>query len=213
MRPRRPLPDRLLIVTDRHQSLRPLAAAAEAAFASGARWIWLRDRDLPVRERRALAHDLAACAARWGGVLTVGADVALAAEVGAGVQLTARQDLAAARRSLGAEAWIGVSTHHLDELRRATEAEADYATLSPIFPSSSKPGYGPALGLDALREAAKLGLPILALGGVSVASAHACRDAGAGGVAVMGPVMRDIETVATLRSVLSCHRTRQPVGR
>ncbi len=203
MRSRRPLPDRLLIVTDRYQATRPLAAMAEAAFASGARWIWLRDRDLPVQERRVLAHDLAACAARYGAGLTVGADVALAAELGAGVQIAAGADIAAVRRKLGPQAWIGVSAHNIDEIREAHDAEADYATLSPIFPSSSKPGYGPVLGLEILREAAKLGLPILALGGVTVANACACGKAGACGVAVMGPVMRDVETIPMLRSVLA----------
>ena len=203
MKPRRPLPDRLLIVTDRHQAQRPLTAVADAAFASGARWIWLRDRDLPARERRRLARDVAACAARHGGSLTVGADVALAADVGAGVQIPAREDVAAVRRRLGPEALIGVSAHDFDELRRAHDAEADYATLSPIFPSSSKPGYGPALGLAALREAVRLGLPILALGGVSIMNARPCLEAGASGIAVMGPVMRNAEMVPILLSALT----------
>ncbi len=203
MRSRRPLPDRLLIVTDRHQAIRPLVEMAEAAFASGARWIWLRDRDLPERERRVLAHDLAACAARYGAVLTVGADIALAAETGAGLQIAAGADIAVLRGKLGPKAWIGVSAHSLDELRQAHDAEADYVTLSPIFPSSSKPGYGPALGLETLREAARLGLPILALGGVTVANACACAEAGASGVAVMGPAMRDVETIRDFRSRLA----------
>ena len=203
MKSRRPPPDRLLIVTDRHQAVRPLPEVAEAAFASGARWIWLRDRDLPVLERRLLAQDLAACAARYGAALTIGADVALAADVGAGVQISAGDDIAAARRSLGPKAWIGVSAHNFDDLRRAHDAEADYATLSPIFPSPSKPGYGPTLGLQILREAACLGLPILALGGVAVATARACVEAGAAGVAVMGPVMRDVATVSTLLHALT----------
>ncbi len=176
---------------------------AEAAFASGARWLWLRDRDLPARDRRLLALDLADRAARHGGVLTVGADVALAADVGAGVQIAAGVDVAAVRRTLGPTAWIGVSAHDLDELRRARDAEADYATLSPIFPTPSKPGYGPALGLGALRAASRLGLPILALGGISTATARPCLNAGACGVAVMGPVMRDAGLVPMLLSVLT----------
>jgi len=97
---------------------------------------------------------------------------------------------AAARRRLGQAALVGVSAHGLDDLRGARDAGGDYATLSPIFPSPSKPGYGPALGLAALHEAAGLGLPVLALGGVTAAAARACRDAGAHGVAVMGPAMR-----------------------
>jgi len=188
----RPLPGRLLVVTDRHQAPAPLPDMAEALLGAGARWIWLRDRDLPPEERRALALDLAARVARHGAVLTIGADVALAAACGAGVQLGAGDDVAAARRRLGEAALVGVSAHGLDDLRRARDAGADYATLSPIFPSPSKPGYGPALGLWALREAAGLGLPVLALGGVTAAAeARACRDAGAHGVAVMGPAMRD----------------------
>ena len=203
MRWRRSLPDRLLIVTDRHQANRPLAAVAEAAFEAGARWIWLRDRDLPVQERRLLAEDLAALAARYGGTLTVGADVALAADVGTGVHIPAGADVVDARRRLGPDAWIGVSAHTLDDLRRAGEAGADYATLSPIFPSPSKPGYGPALGLAALREVAGFGLPVLALGGVSVASARSCLEAGACGIAVMGAVMRDVGTVSRLLRALT----------
>jgi len=186
----RPLPGRLLVVTDRHQAPAPLPDMAEALLGAGARWIWLRDRDLPPEERRALALDLAARVARHGAVLTIGADVALAAACGAGVQLGAGDDVAAARRRLGNTALVGVSAHGLDDLRRACDAGADYATLSPVFPSPSKPGYGPALGLEALREAAGIGLPVLALGGVTAAEARACRDAGVHGVAVMGPAMR-----------------------
>ena len=127
----------------------------------------------------------------------------MAAELGAGVQIAAGEDVAAVRRRLGPEAWIGVSAHSLEELRRAQQAEADYATLSPIFPSSSKPGYGPALGLEALRDAAGLGLPILALGGVTVATVRTCLEAGACGVAVMGTVMRDVGTVRQLLGALT----------
>ena len=190
----RPLPGRLLVVTDRHQAAKPLADLAAELFAAGLRWLWLRDKDLPPDERRALAHDLARHAARQSATLIVGADTALAAEVGAGVQFGTNPrlatDIAAARQRLAADARIGVSAHSLADLRAARDAGADYATLSPIFLSASKPGYGPALGLAALREAAAVGLPVLALGGVSVETTKACRDAGSAGVAVMGQAMR-----------------------
>ncbi len=207
----RPLPGRLLVVTDRHQAPAPLPDMAEALLGAGARWIWLRDRDLPPDERRALALDLAARVARHGAVLTIGADVALAAACGAGVQLGAGDDVAAAQRRLGDAALVGVSAHGLDDLRGARDAGADYATLSPIFTSASKPGYGPALGLGALREAAGLGLPVLALGGVTAAAARACRDAGAYGVAVMGPAMRG--GAAAIAALLAEDRSRASATR
>lgn len=185
-----PLPGRVLIVTDRHGAGRPLPELIGELLDAGARWIWLRDKDLPEGDRRALAFDLAARVARHGGRLTVGADVALAAACGAGVQLGAGDDVGAARRSLGAAGLIGVSAHSPAEVRAARDAGADYATLSPVFASPSKPGYGPALGLETLRGAAALRLPVLALGGVTAAAAPSCLAAGAAGVAVMGEVMR-----------------------
>ncbi len=185
------LPSRLMLVTDRHQTGLPLDEVVRDAMAAGARWIWLRDRDLPAAERRVLAQRLIALARAHGVRLTVGGDVALAAEIGAdGVQLPAGAPLAAARARLGASALIGVSAHGEADVAAAAAGGADYATLSPIFVSVSKPGYGPALGIASLARAAAHGLPLIALGGVTPDRADDCLRAGAAGVAVMGEVMR-----------------------
>ena len=75
----------------------------------------------------------------------------LASGAGAhGVHLSRGGDPAAARHALGARRLIGVSAHSLEEAREAEAAGADYVTLSPIFRSDSKPGYGPALGVEGL---------------------------------------------------------------
>ena len=71
----------------------------------------------------------------------------------------------AARERL-ADAIIGVSAHSLADVAAAAATGADYVTLSPIFLTESKPGYGPALGIESLRTAAALGIPVLALAGV-----------------------------------------------
>jgi thiamine-phosphate pyrophosphorylase len=181
----------LLIVTDRHQASRPLPAVIEEALAAGARWIWLRDRDLAMRDRALLAAQLATLTKRAGAMLSVGADIALAAEVGAdGVHLSNAALVAEARRRLAAGALIGVSAHALDDVRRAAEAGADYACLSPIFATPSKPGYGPALGPAALEQAARSKIAVVALGGITAERVADCTKAGAVGVAVMGEVMR-----------------------
>ena len=200
-----PLPSDLLVVTDRHQASRPVPEVAAALLAGGARWIWLRDRDLAESERRALAEALAAMMRRAGACLSIGADVELAAEVGAaGVHLRASPEVAGARRRLGPRTVLGVSAHSLADVRAAAAAGADYTTLSPIFASASKPGYGPALGVAALSEAAMLGIPVLALGGVTAHNAAACRGAGAAGVAVMGPAMRTQDSGGFGRAFRSC---------
>jgi thiamine-phosphate pyrophosphorylase len=94
----------------------------------------------------------------------------------------------------------GRSCHDAAELADAAARGAAYATLSPIFESPSKPGYGPALGPDALRDAP---LPVLALGGVDPTNAAACLAAGAAGVAVMGGVMGADDPEAAVRDLLT----------
>jgi len=185
------LPSRLLVVTDRHQAAAPLEAIATQAILAGARWIWLRDRDMAAAERRALAARLLAITRRHGARLSIGGDVELAGELAAdGVHLGAGASVAAARRMLGPAVLIGISAHGAADIAAATAAGADYATLSPIYPTQSKPGYGPALGVAAIARAAQSALPVLALGGVTAERAPACLRAGAAGIALMGEAMR-----------------------
>jgi thiamine-phosphate pyrophosphorylase len=185
------LPSRLLVVTDRHQAAAPLEAIAAQAMLAGVRWIWLRDRDMAAAERRELAARLLAITRRHGARLSIGGDVDLAFEVAAdGVHLGAGASVAAARRKLGPDALIGVSAHGEPDIAAASAAGADYVTLSPIYPTASKPAYGPALGVAAITQAAPCRLPVLALGGVTAERAPACIRAGAAGIAVMGEVMR-----------------------
>lgn len=203
MRSLNPLPSRLLLVTDRHQAAAPLEAIAAEAVSAGARWIWLRDRDMAADARRALAARFLAITRRHGARLSIGADIELAAEIGAdAVHLAAGAPVAAARARLGPAALIGVSAHHLSDIERARIEGADYVTLSPIFATPSKPGYGPALGLAALTEGSRLGLPVLALGGVTLARAAACLRAGAGGIAVMGEAMRAGDRAGGVRAAV-----------
>ena len=63
--------------------------------------------------------------------------------------------------------------------------------ISPVSPTPSKPGYGPALGPAGLAGLVTAGPPAYALGGVRPADVVGCLAAGAHGVAVMGPIMRD----------------------
>jgi len=198
----------VLLITDRHQAALPLPALAERAFAAGLRWLSLRDKDLPDAERAALARTLVAAARPWGATITLHGDPELALATGAaGVHLPDGGDAAAARALLGPRALIGVSAHDGAGLARAAAQGADYATLSPVFPSPSKPGYGPPLGLDGFaRLAANAPLPVLALGGIDAGNAAAVRGAGASGVAVMGALLRADMAQATARLLAAVTR-------
>jgi len=186
------LPDPpLLVITDRGQARAPLIDIAEALFQAGGRWLMLREKGLDGAARRDLLCDLVARAAPFGATVTVNGDLAAAQAAGAaGLHLPTGGGLEAARRALGPDALLGASAHSLQEAIAAAESGADYVTLSPVFESASKPGYGPALGPTGLKAmAARLAVPAIALGGVAAGNAGACLEAGAAGVAVMGAVM------------------------
>jgi len=205
------LPSPLLVITDRHQARHSIEAIAEQVGQGGGRWLLLRDRDLEPLQRRDLAARVAEIARRYGMHLSVSRDVALAAEYGASVHLQSAAAVGAARQRLGAGALVGVSAHGFDDVAAAAAAGADYVTLSPIFLTSSKPGYGPALGVAAIGLAANLGISIIALGGVTTDLVWPCLDAGAAGVAVMGEIMRSDNPDRTMRGLLAaCKATQQP---
>lgn len=203
---RLPVPP-LLLISDRKQARQPLAAIAEAAFAGGCRWFSLREKDLPADERRRILAALAELGHRRGAVVMVHEDLAAVAPTGAdGVHLPAGADPAAARILLPGSL-IGASAHSAQEAASALAAGADYVTLSPIFPTASKPGYGPALGLAGLVEAAALlSGPVIALGGVTAENAASCLAAGATGVAVMGEIMRAPDPACVVRAILHAIR-------
>jgi thiamine-phosphate pyrophosphorylase len=211
------LPSPLLAVTDRHGHRRPLALTVRSILSGGGRWIWFRDPDLPADERRRLGEAVAAEVRAAGGVLTVGGDVALTAELGAGgVHLggsSGPDAVARARDRLGVSALIGVSAHAPGEIAALAAAGADYVTLSPIFPTSSKPGYGPALGPAGLSAAEAYGLPVVALGGVEADNVAACRAAGAAGFAVMGGVMRAEDPADVVWRLLKAWTAAAPASR
>jgi thiamine-phosphate pyrophosphorylase len=199
---RLPVPP-LLLISDRHQARRPLAAIAEAAFAGGCRWFSLREKDLPPCERRRLLAALVEGGHRCGAIVTAHDDVEAVIATGAdGIHLPGGADPASVRARLP-EALIGASAHAADEAAALLRAGADYVTLSPIFPSASKPGYGPALGLAGLAAAAaRTPGAIIALGGITAENAASCIEAGARGVAVMGEAMRATDPRASVEGLV-----------
>lgn len=177
----RALPE-LLAISDR-RSLGGISFDAwlEALRRAGVSFLQLREKDL---DDRAL-FDLARTARRLlpppARVVVNGRlDVALAAGCD-GVHLPVRGlPVAALRRRFGPDALIGCSTHNVDEVEAAARAGADYAVFGPVFPTLSKPG-APATGLEELRRATKVGLPLYGLGGVTPEALPSLAAAGAVG--------------------------------
>lgn len=200
-RPRRPsagrvagVQHRLLVVSDTLAIARPLPEQIALALRGGPFALVLRDKHLPWTEREALAAELRPLLAAAGGALLVADPPAPVPAV----HLSARFPVPAPRPPL-----LGRSVH----AGEAPGPGLDYCTYSPVWATASKPGYGPATGLNGLAAfCADSPVPVYALGGVTgPARARAAREAGAAGVAVMGAVMTadDPERViCELRAVL-----------
>ena len=112
-------------------------------------------------------------------------DVALAAGAD-GVHLTSVSlPTRMVREACEADFLIGVSTHSLDEARRARDEGADFVVFGPVFETESKRAYGPAQGLEKLQRVTSelQGFPVLAIGGVTLDNAESCYAAGASGFA------------------------------
>jgi thiamine-phosphate pyrophosphorylase len=94
--------------------------------------------------------------------------------------------LAAARRLLGPDRWIGISTHDVGQARAAAAAGADYIGFGPMFATSTKQTGYSSRGLDALRDVrAAVSLPIVAIGGIDFDNAIEVLDAGADAAAMI----------------------------
>ncbi len=158
------------------------------ALLGGARVVQLRDKDSPWADRLACAVALNALCRRHGALFLVNDDVTLAELSGAhGVHL-GRDDtpVSVARARLGARAVIGASCYNrLDLARRAVDAGASYVAFGRFFPSNTKPQAVQAHP-DLLRRAQPLGVPVVAIGGITVDNGAALVAAGAHALAVVG---------------------------
>jgi thiamine-phosphate pyrophosphorylase len=179
------IPSGVVVLTDRRLAARPLVEVVAAAVRGGAEWVILRDKDLGYGERYALAESLRAVVPA-GRLVIAGPDPL----GGDAVHLSATDSVPPGVRL------VGRSCHGVPQL-----SSEDYVTLSPVYPTPTKPGYGPALGPD--RAAALAGgVPWLALGGVhSAQRAAACAAAGASGIAVLGAVMGAEDPESVTRSL------------
>lgn len=192
---------RLYIVTDRitTEGL-DTVEIARCAISGGADVIQLRDKQVEAHEFLKVAHQLRILTRRTMTLFLINdrADIALACDAD-GVHL-GQKDLPVkvARKILGRERLIGVSTHSLEQARAAQDNDVDYIGVGPIFATPTKPDYIP-VGLDLIREVkSKLKIPFVAIGGININNIDEVIDAGAERVAVVRAVVgaKDVEKAA-----------------
>ncbi len=182
----RPLP-RLHAITDAAVRALPDLGMRAAALASAGSAIALHARD-----RTATAAELAALADRFvthtipaeaATIVSGRADVARA--VGAqGVQLAPDDPAARDVHASFGGLWIGRSVHSFEEALVAMAEGADYLVLGSVYATPSHPGREP-VGVEAVRAVSALGIPVIAIGGVTPSHVRELREAGAYGAAAI----------------------------
>ncbi len=194
-----------LITPDETDTARLLARTAPL-LAAGATWLQYRNKTAGDALRHEQAAALQALCANVGVPLIVNDDMPLAKAIGAaGVHLGEDDgDIAAARALLGAEAILGSSCYdQLPLAEAAVAAGADYVAFGAFFPTRSKTGTRRAT-TDLLWQAAPLGVPKVAIGGITPDNAQVLVDAGADLVAVISGVYDAPDPVAAVHAYLRC---------
>ena len=184
----------ICLVTDRRRlSTGPdatdrLVELVGAAARAGIDLIQVRERDLEGRDLAALVSRCLAAADRSATKVLVNDRIDVAAATGAhGVHLRGDSvSVAAARSLLGGQALVGRSVHTIDEAAAANVA--DYLIFGALFQTASKDAGHPTASLDDLRSACRVasGVPVLAIGGMTVPRASEVARAGAAGIAGIG---------------------------
>jgi thiamine-phosphate pyrophosphorylase len=168
-------------------------AAAEELAAAGCTLLQYRNKSGNARQMLAEARGLRA---RLGAgvklIMNDRADLCLAA--GFDGLHVGQDDLLpeSARRIIGADLWLGVSTHNPEQLAEADKTSADYLAIGPVFATTSKANPDPVVGLAGVRRVRELTRkPLVAIGGITRANARSVIEAGADAVAVISDLSPD----------------------
>ena len=189
---------RLYAVTDRAWVGKlTLPQQVEAALKGGATCVQLREKNLADSSILAEAREISALCKQYRVPFILNDNVALAAQCGAdGVHLGQEDmDPAEARRILGPDAIIGVSAHNVAEAKAAVAAGADYLGCGAMFATTTKTNVT-ALPKETLRAiCAAVGVPVVAIGGISKQNLLSLAHCGEAGVALVSAIFaaEDIE--------------------
>jgi len=172
---------------------RPLVEVLTAAAEAGAFLFQYRNKTGSMKDAYVEALALRQAAAQAGVLFIVNdrCDLALAVDAD-GVHLGQGDlPLDLARKMMGRDKLIGISTHNPDQVRKATAGKPDYLGFGPIFTPGSKQDHDPVVGLEGLRAITGLtSLPVFAIGGIQVDQVGEVMRTGAKGVAVISAILK-----------------------
>ena len=185
---------------------RPLVNVLTSAAEAGASLFQYRNKTASMKEAYVEALALRQAAAKAGVLFIVNDRCDLAVAVDAdGVHLGQGDlPLDLARKVMGPDKLIGISTHNPDQVREASVGKPDYLGFGPIFKPGSKQDHDPVVGLEGLRVMRRLtSLPVFAIGGIQIDQVGEVMNAGADGVAVISAILKATDIREAVRKFLA----------
>lgn len=185
---------------------RPLVEVLTTAVEAGASLFQYRNKTASMKEAYVEALALRRAAAKAGVLFIVNdrCDLALAVDAD-GVHLGQGDlPLDMAKKVMGPDKLIGISTHNPYQVREATAGKPDYLGFGPIFKPGSKQGHDPVVGLEGLRAMRSLtSLPVFAIGGIQIDQVGEVMRAGANGVAIISAILKAPDISLAVKAFLA----------
>jgi thiamine-phosphate pyrophosphorylase len=181
---------------------------ARAFIDGGARFLQLRAKDLPGALFLEAAAAIVQLAHARGASVVVNDRADIARLAGAEGVHVGQDDLSprAVRSLVGSDAVVGLSTHGIEQLERAVDEPVSYVAIGPVFGTTTKVTGHERVGLEMVREAAlrtrARGLPLVAIGGITVETAPSVIQAGADSVAVISDLIAGGDPERRVRELL-----------
>lgn len=191
-----------LVLTEEYGMGRPPLSVAQQAIAGGIDVLQMREKQKSHEELVSLGKSLGALCRKSGVVFIVNDDPLLACELDAdGVHLgqedMTRYTIEQARRILGPDKIIGLSTHSPEQFRHGNEADVDYLAFGPVFPTQTK-DYSIGTGhIKLLLQAAVK--PVFLIGGITAANLDIVLSEGATRVALIRDIMQAADIPARVK--------------
>jgi thiamine-phosphate pyrophosphorylase len=183
---------RLYVILDAALLTTPDTDCAQKLAGAGVRLLQYRNKNASTRELFEASKRLASLLVPQGVTFFVNDSADVAALAGASGVHVGQEDLGveAARSVIGPGILVGVSTHNLEQFKRAAATSADYIAVGPVFATSAKANPDPVVGTDFVRQVRPLtDKPIVAIGGITLDRAMEAFEAGADSVAVISDIL------------------------
>lgn len=184
---------RLYVIVDAALLTRRAPEYARELAQAGVRLMQYRNKTAPARQLLDISRELVSVVNSHGVSLVVNDRADVATLAGASGVHVGQDDLEVeqVRGIVGTKKWVGISTHNLEQFRRAASTSADYIAVGPVFVTSSKANPDPVVGTEFIRQVRALtDKPIVAIGGITLERASSVIAAGADSIAVIGDILR-----------------------